>query len=875
MSTDHKNFAVVAAALTCLFVSPLARAQELRIGDPVFVDEPFVQPSWALNNFPGIEPIPGGFVVHSDYGVDSQAARFADDGSSLDVVPFEVPEHEQMSCIDTTCLIVDDRGNGQRMTVDGTFLDATPFPITEGGARAAAVRRLGTRWVVVGYPQPAGVSWVMVDTHGVVLEATRRRLPVSDTGTERYAGLECDAMGCLSSYTLSDAGLVELWARRISPTGATIGAPFLVSDDWRLGRTRVAHVAMGDVHAMFWGSDSTGLERAVRVRRDGTVLDATPIEVGPVYIHQSFRPACFAGGCLLATRVSNGGRWEIHTRVFSSTGTVGPDQPLLVDLPEREVDRLRLGCNPSVCMAVWHEGAPFQIFAHRMLDHTGTPLGSGASRPFTRSVPQIGRAIASGGDGFLAVFDDDRAEDDGLRAARMTPTATLDTESLELGRGNLPDVSFGTGVFAVVWSMGSRIQMRRVGEDGSLPSSTPLEVATSAYRPAVTFDGRNFLVVFERRSTLQGRRVSATGATLEPEPFEIDAARPHSLDVATGPTAHLVVWSETRSGRGEEIYGRRIRHDGSPLDSISFPIGTGEGDQENPRLAFDGENWLVVWSETSPARVRAARVATDGTVLDPLGIVVRAAADDDDFLQEVDVTFDGSHFVMVWYEVERTVSDGREISRETYNSVARVTPAGVLVDASPARMGPRESEYRGSGLAIASNASGTVILDSSHDPRPDLRALRATLYSVATVEGLGAPCEDGRMCASGFCADGVCCESACDGGCETCSSDGSCALRDSLHECRPAADTCDVAELCTGDSPACPVDDRLSMCGDSTDGGSVDGEVRDGGVGADAGPSPEAGGGCSVQGARLGDVGSLLFALAALALGARRRRQSP
>ncbi|HSP81048.1 MAG TPA: hypothetical protein VLQ93_21170, partial [Myxococcaceae bacterium] len=72
---------------------------------------------------------------------------------------------------------------------------------------------------------------------------------------------------------------------------------------------------------------------------------------------------------------------------------------------------------------------------------------------------------------------------------------------------------------------------------------------------------------------------------------------------------------------------------------------------------------------------------------------------------------------------------------------------------------------------------------------------------------------------SGYCVDGVCCESACGGGaaedCQACSVvaggavDGTCgAVRaEAAVVCRPAAVACDVAETCDGSSLSCPADE--------------------------------------------------------------------
>jgi hypothetical protein len=81
---------------------------------------------------------------------------------------------------------------------------------------------------------------------------------------------------------------------------------------------------------------------------------------------------------------------------------------------------------------------------------------------------------------------------------------------------------------------------------------------------------------------------------------------------------------------------------------------------------------------------------------------------------------------------------------------------------------------------------------------------------------LGTACFFGTDCLSGFCADGVCCDTACGGGssrdCQVCrksggaTADGTCTLLPRDVTCRPAAGVCDVAEQCTGTGPDCPVD---------------------------------------------------------------------
>jgi hypothetical protein len=87
---------------------------------------------------------------------------------------------------------------------------------------------------------------------------------------------------------------------------------------------------------------------------------------------------------------------------------------------------------------------------------------------------------------------------------------------------------------------------------------------------------------------------------------------------------------------------------------------------------------------------------------------------------------------------------------------------------------------------------------------------------IVKVNGIGAACKTAAECGTGFCVDGVCCESACGGGadndCQACSAakggshDGQCTPLPTTRTCRESGGTCDVAETCDGVNPTCPAD---------------------------------------------------------------------
>ncbi|XXY14563.1 hypothetical protein WME88_40615 [Sorangium sp. So ce216] len=112
----------------------------------------------------------------------------------------------------------------------------------------------------------------------------------------------------------------------------------------------------------------------------------------------------------------------------------------------------------------------------------------------------------------------------------------------------------------------------------------------------------------------------------------------------------------------------------------------------------------------------------------------------------------------------------------------------------------------------------TVLLGAKGDD--DQGTYSGSAYVFVIHKTSGEPCATGAECASGFCVDGVCCDTACGGGvpddCQACSAaagaavNGTCGALAANTECRAAAGDCDAAEVCDGMSVACPADARVA-----------------------------------------------------------------
>ncbi len=102
--------------------------------------------------------------------------------------------------------------------------------------------------------------------------------------------------------------------------------------------------------------------------------------------------------------------------------------------------------------------------------------------------------------------------------------------------------------------------------------------------------------------------------------------------IARGGDVLLAVWADHRSmpsGVGNayetasDIYGMRLDGDGNLLDSVPFVITQAQAAQENPKIAWNGAHWLVVFESDSMTAggyyqksLAAVRVAPNGQVVD-------------------------------------------------------------------------------------------------------------------------------------------------------------------------------------------------------------------------------------------------------------------
>ncbi|MBK7861489.1 MAG: hypothetical protein IPJ65_23320 [Archangiaceae bacterium] len=223
---------------------------------------------------------------------------------------------------------------------------------------------------------------------------------------------------------------------------------------------------------------------------------------------------------------------------------------------------------------------------------------------------QVGVDVATDGTGWLAVWHDDRSDDTDVYAARITAAGTvLDPTSLPVC--DLPGVQ----------------------DD-----------------PAVAFDGTNYQVVWrdERGGwQLYGARVSPGGVVLDVGGRALAPLSFNSQpEVASSGGAVLVVWNGDAVGGGRDLFGLRVSGTGAPVGS-PFTVSAAAGDEREAKVVSNGSGYLALWEDHRGATsdIRAARIDSAGTVLDPTGMLLVGTAADE---RRPHAVWDGTQYLVTW-----------------------------------------------------------------------------------------------------------------------------------------------------------------------------------------------------------------------------------
>jgi len=135
----------------------------------------------------------------------------------------------------------------------------------------------------------------------------------------------------------------------------------------------------------------------------------------------------------------------------------------------------------------------------------------------------------------------------------------------------------------------------------------------------------------------------------------------------------LVVWTDGRSGSC--IYAARVTPQGEVLEPTGIVISQGAGGRRFPAVDFDGANFFVVWADERSGDwdIIGTRVTPQGEVLDTSGLVIVEGSYDQ---YAPAIAFDGTNFLVTWEAWHAHGEHNWDICG------ARVTPQGTVLDSA-------------------------------------------------------------------------------------------------------------------------------------------------------------------------------------------------
>ena len=472
-----------------------------------------------------------------------------------------------------------------------------------------------------------------------------------------------------------------------------------------------------------------------RVSIAGKVLDTAGIAINRQVYHQTVPHVAYIynGSTYLVTWQDNRSysNYNIYGARVNTSGKVQDSTGFLI------CSATNHQYNPAVA----HDGTSFYVvwqdyrnYSKTGYDIYGTAVST-AGKPASTSGTLISAAtghqqspfLAHSGKDFMVVWSDQRhgtTMGEAVYGARIKAGTVTDPSGILVSSAAnnqwVPAVGFDGTNYLVVWQdyrdyakTGQNLWGVLVSGKGSV--STPSGIAISTYAkdqtaPAVVFGGGRYLIAWQdtRSGThIYGAQVDTSGKVLQPTGFPLSTAAGSQVapDVAYDGNNYIVVWQDYRnSGSYPDIYGTLVNKYGGKTSGTDIVISKATYHQSNPAVAYGGGAYYVVWDDnrnsgTTGYDIFGTQIKISGSVATVNGTPISTAYYSQ---QHPDVAWDGTGYMVVWHDNRYTYATGYDIF------ASRVSAAGVVQD----KAGISVSQAGGDQLypKIASAGSGSVAL---------------------------------------------------------------------------------------------------------------------------------------------------------------------
>ncbi|WP_437550013.1 MYXO-CTERM sorting domain-containing protein [Sorangium sp. So ce367] len=455
---------------------------------------------------------------------------------------------------------------------------------------------------------------------------------------------------------------------------ASDGTNFLVVwSDWR-----------GDLTTSSDGADLY----AARIAPDGTVLDprGIPISTGPGAQEQPAISWDGTNYLVAWSDHQTGTNSQVYATRVSPLGSVLNPGGMLLNPGYRGGGSPSIAFDGARHLVVWI-GVPPDSATSSLVGTFVTPEGVATIAPAFTGISGSSPVVASARGSFVVAWSryNSGTLDYEVRMSRVSAAGgILDPAGILVGTGTCPRLATDGSQYALAWvSKWGSVGLTRLDAEATRLDTTFVDSETLAdfTCAAVAFDGSNYLVGWptdSQQMTIQ--RFPTAGPPLPGTIVAGQASQHTSPAIASGGGRSLVVWRRPSPfGRPQprELTLSRIAADGALLAPSDVPLTPGSNRQLAPDAAFDGANYLVVWDDTGAdgdRDIHGTRVSPAGEILDPSGIAIADAPGEQAAPR---VAFDGENHLVVWQDDRNAAASLTDIY------AARVTPRGEVLAASP------------------------------------------------------------------------------------------------------------------------------------------------------------------------------------------------
>ncbi len=443
-----------------------------------------------------------------------------------------------------------------------------------------------------------------------------------------------------------------------------------------------------------------------RVADDGTLLDQDPIAISTASSNQLDPSVAWDGTNFMVvwTDFRSAETSNVYAARVSSAGAVLDPLGVRVTNAVDSQYEAAIASNGTDSLVTWRdERAGFfvdDIYGAR-ISSAGAVLNPGGIQIGSAANTQFEPAVAWNGTNYLVAWADDRAGTGyyDIYGTQVSSTGTVSSVSgtaisTASREQYAPAITSNGSDFYVAWhdhrsNVTYDLYGTRVSSAGSVLTPTGTAISTAAldqWNPAVAWNGTNYVVLWQvvdlsQQLSLQGdvytARVSDLGVVLDAGGVVVSNAEYGQTvpAVASNGTDSFATWMDFRNLHFD-IVGSRITNTGSAQDPLGILVTTGLAPQVAPAVASNGTDSLVAWQDyrsgQPTADIYAARIAADGTILDPEGIAISTVAGSDETSPAV--AWDGTNYLVVWDDKR----DADPYMKDIYG--ARVGTDGAVLD---------------------------------------------------------------------------------------------------------------------------------------------------------------------------------------------------